>query len=131
MNESYTVGINLVSVKLSVQVGTAGVATTCVYLVDALGKKQKIAESSYDNGHISEIEIGKAPELQNKNLQINTLVDFSNCPPEIEKAQKNKISITYSIQGGISGNKIFKNDPNDIVYNENHSIKIIKLIALK
>lgn len=130
MNESYIVGTNPVSIKLSVQVGTAGVATTCVYLGGVQGKK-KIAESNYDSGHIPEIEIGKAPELQNKNLQINTLVDFSNCPPEIEKAQKNKISITYSIQGGISGNKIFKNAPNDIVYNENHSIKIIKLIALK
>lgn len=130
MNESYIVGTNPVSVKLSVQVGTAGVATTCVYLVGVQGKK-KIAESNYDSGHISEIEIGQAPQLQNKNLQIHTSIDFSNGTPEIEKAQKNKIAITYSLQGGISGNKILKNDPNDIVYNENHIVKIIKLITLK
>lgn len=126
MKKIYNVGIDKNTIELKVEVGTPGIAFTSVRQRWSGGVISDLKESDTDSGDIELFIAGKASDLKNSYLIIQTFIDFGAIDSSQWNTLKNTLSIKYILNGGFSGSQQFNHEFDDIVVS--HSGKLLAII---
>jgi hypothetical protein len=113
MKRTYVTGDDANVICVEVTVGTAGAATTVVLLSLPGSDPEVIAKSDNNSGNIPETPIGKAGQIRNGSLRIETTVDLGILPASEWPAATSTLVVTYVLTGGDSGRDEFHYDPDD------------------
>ena len=132
MNNSYDTGNDANQITFSVKVGTVGTAFTSASIARSGGQQTKIAESNEDSGSISEQSIGNASDIRTGFLVVRTNVDLSNVDKSLWQGLKNKLVVSYQLNGGSAGKQIYKHDNDDMrATPDGKAIVVTKAIELR
>lgn len=112
MEKQYDLGDTFDELKINVDIGTPGLASTGVYLVMGGGQFRKLAESDVDSGDVLFTE-EDAQNLVGHLLKVRTIVDFVNVDEDQWETLSNAIVSTLTLSGGFSGIQTYLYDADD------------------
>ena len=121
MKFEYKLGSEDNEIELNVVVGTPVAASTLVYLCKSGSKKKLLTESTLSNANIEHRVIGRSSGLAGAYLVIHTLFHLAIIEPSKWEETADKISIQYSLNGGLSGFTHFEYDDDNKFINKNNS----------
>lgn len=107
--DTYNTGTGTQQISLAVDIDTIGLAASRAIVVDVIaGTGVSVAHSVDATGDIALVAIGSAGSLQGKRLTIFTRIDLLG--PDIGERKKefNRLSGSYSLNGGQGGNQNYK-----------------------
>ncbi len=127
--ENYTTDDSLRQVKIQVQAGVVGIATSRVDLKFE-GSYTKLFDSEKGSGgNIPSTKVDINKNLTDKTLRVRTTINFVNLPPELRQKAIDTIFIVYSLDGGPAGEKKYQNFAGEVLIIDDSKVMVTKKIS--
>lgn len=116
-------------ISMGVDVVTAGVAYTAVYLVRSGGQFSLIAESTearnhiggvQPNGDVKDFVIAPAFKVRKSYIVCRSLIDLTHLEEDKRKREVELLRINYRFSGGFSGRQSYSFDTDDMIVSPDH-----------
>lgn len=127
-------------ISMGVDVATAGVAYTAIYLVRSGGQFNLIAESTDSenivetvepNGDVKDFDIGLAMNVRKSYIVSRTLIDLTHLDEDKRKREVEIMRINYRFFGGFSGRQLYNFDTDDMIVSPgNKFVSITKPVEM-